>query len=152
MASKITDLLPTPVEVKVAEGKPPLVLRHLELNEIVTLLIRYQDEFVALYVQSQKGGTDYASFLTLAPQMCADAISMSAGEPDECDSYRKLPFSVQLIALEKLWTISVPDPKSLGETLRKLMNELKRLSEMADKAQKEVPDSAQAQATSSVSS
>lgn len=140
MAVKITDLLPAPVKIVVAEGKEPLVLRHLELSEIVTLLFSHASEFLAMYAESQNEKPNYLKFISLAPALCAQAIAMSADDPDNVASYRKLPFSVQVIALRELWKVSVPDPKSFGETMRTLFNELKRLSDEVEEQESQSPE------------
>ena len=141
MASKIADLLPAPVEVAVGKGK--LVLRHLELSELVELLYANSDAFLAIYLESESENPNYMKFLTIAPALCARAIAMAADDVDSINEYRKLPFSVQLIALKKLWEVSVPDPKEFGEMLRSLMIELKRLSEQVDQKEAEVEKKSQ---------
>lgn len=137
MAAKIADLLPMPVEVSVGKGK--LVLRHLELQEIVQLLFQHSDTFLAMYMESESPAPNYFKFLTLAPDLCATTIAMASDDLENANDYRKLPFSVQLIALEQVWRISVPDPKGLGEMFKNLMNELKHLSEQAEKLEPEEP-------------
>lgn len=136
MAVKISDLLPAPIEVKVAEGKPPLVLRHLELNEMVKLLFSHANDFLAMYAESQEASPNYIKFVSIAPALCAEAISMAADDVDNAKDYRKLPFSVQMVALQQLWKVSVPDPKAFGETLKMIVEELKRLSDEEEKLSK----------------
>jgi len=139
MNVKISDLLPAPIEVEISPGKM-LPLRPLSLQDIVKLLLTHKDSFLAAYAESTaKVKPDYGKFLLSAPLMCVDIIALSADADGQQEDIKRIPGTVQLIALSSIWKVSVPDPKKLKESLSEVMDELRRLSDQNEKETKTQP-------------
>lgn len=124
---KIADLLPQPEKVEVSPGKF-LEVHHLSLEEIVKLFWVYQNTFLAIYAEGTNAKPNYEPIMLAAPDMVADIIAIGAGAVGQEEDIKRLPGTVQLIALRKIWAMSVPDPKKLQESLSGVMGELRRLS------------------------
>lgn len=108
-------------------------LRPLNLTEIVVLLERDREAFIALYskaVDTKTQTVNYGPVLFAAPAFAAKVIALSLGEEEIWESIRDMmPATVQLIALETIFKLSVPDPKKLGELLSEVMGLLQKLGE-----------------------
>ena len=137
MAVRISEVLPNPEFVETGNGK--FEVRGLPLTVLPTLIDKYKLEFARLLVLGGDEDPDYMGILNMAPQMAVDIIAYGAGVSDaqedeiEKAAIAKLPVGVQLIALEKIWRMTVPDPKKVrsllsrvGIELRGLVGELKR--------------------------
>lgn len=127
---RIADLLPQPEEVEVSPGKF-LPVHHLTLEQIVHLFWMYQDAFLSIYAEGTQAKPNYETILMAAPGMVADIIAAGADAEDQQEDIKRLPGTVQLIALRKIWAMSVPDPKKLQESLSGVMAELRKLSSQA---------------------
>lgn len=124
---RIADLLPQPEQVEVVPGKY-LEVHHLTLEQIVKLFWTYQDTFLAIYAEGLNGKPNYEPILLAAPHMVADIIAMGTDAVGQEEDILRLPGTVLLVALRKIWAMSVPDPKKLQESLSGVMAELRRLS------------------------
>lgn len=128
---KIADLVPVVAIVDVSSDQQ-IELRPLDLSEMVQLFLDSQDLFMAMYSSMQTEGSTaqkLAPLLTGAPDFVARCIALAAGEPGTEAAIRKIAPGVQLIAVYKIWKMSVPDPKALGELLSVVMAELRKLSQ-----------------------
>jgi hypothetical protein len=133
---KIADLLQFDEEIEIAPGKF-LSIRPINLDEMVLLFTKYQEAFVALYNRTLTSESDaqvnLGPFLVAAPDLVAAIIAIasdSAAEPGAEELIRhKMAATVQLIALKRIWEISVPDPKKAKELLFEVTAQLRRLGE-----------------------
>ena len=133
MAVNIAALLPKPIEVEVSPGNM-LVLKPLTLEQMVTLLIDNQRLFLIMYSQFESGSTMEAkvgTMLVTAPEFIARLIAMAADAEGQEDDIKRLPPTVQLIAVHELWKASVPDPKKAKELLSEVMAQLRKASSAA---------------------
>lgn len=131
MTVNIEDLLPPQIKVEVSEGKF-LELQPLSLEEMCELLVNNQELFLTLYAQvstNESVEKKIGLLLLSAPEFVAKIIAMAAKAVGQEKAIRRLPPTVQLIALHELWKASVPDPKKAGELLSEVMGQLRQLSQ-----------------------
>ena len=60
--------------------------------------------------------------------MVAEIIALASDEPESVEAVKKLPATVQLIALAEVWKASVPDPKKARELLSEVTALLRKVS------------------------
>jgi len=141
MSVRIADLLSPPSKVLIREGVF-LDVRPLELSEMLKLLITSRDVFLGVYSQFQSNMQDeekLASILVAAPDFVAEVIGIASETVGQESDIRKLPASVQLIALKEIWTASVPDPKKLKALLFEVMAQLRKLPQNAEPGPDQTP-------------
>jgi hypothetical protein len=127
---KLADLVQEKHLVTVQPGKE-IEVRALTLNEMVLLLLKEKDNFLALFgagLEGKIGPEQLAPFLLASPDLVADIIAMSSGEPEAGPQVKQLAATVQLIALSEIWKASVPDPKKAQEVLSQVMGLLQSVS------------------------
>lgn len=104
--------LPTET-VELPGGK--VSLRGLSVNDIQVMFIQNADTMTNLFnelVNTPSDPTDMLSgdvasrLLTKAPDMVAQIIAVSAGEPDEVEKVKMLPAPLQLEMLEKVGNLT----------------------------------------------
>lgn len=132
MTIRIADLIPLKESVEIAEGKF-LDVNPISLPQIVQLIADHKEAFLSLYVSSQVSKPDYSLFLTVAPALVADVIAMGSNRQDEIKDIKRMPGTVQLIALEAIWRLSVPDAKKLGEVLKRVVASLQHFKGTVEK-------------------
>lgn len=116
---KIADLVNLSRAVDVGEDQQ-LMVRALNLKEMVTLFIESKDSFLPLYAAGLEGAgvESLAPFLLTTPELVAKIIALASDEPESSDLIQsRMPATVQLIALYEIWKASVPDPKKARELL-----------------------------------
>lgn len=105
-------------------------IRPLSLKEMIELFLKSKDEFLALYAQIDVDAGAEAimedsslhKLLLASPDLIANILATAMDAPDQRDAIRdKMAVGVQLIALQKIWEISVPSPKALADLLLQLM-------------------------------
>jgi hypothetical protein len=131
----IVELLETcTAKVELSKGKV-FEVRALTLEEMVRLMAMNQAVFFSLYASATKvkageGTFDLAPALLAAPDVVATIIALALDEEDveaAAVSIRtKMPLSVQLIAVEAIWKLSVPDPKKTFALLSEAMGLLQK--------------------------
>jgi hypothetical protein len=129
---KIADLAQLSRPVDISEDQQILV-RALNLREIVTLFIESQEIFLPLYAAGLEGKAspeELAPFLLSSPTLVAKIIAMSSDDPESAPVVeQRMPATVQLIALSEIWTASIPDQKKAAQLLSVVTNLLQKLSE-----------------------
>lgn len=143
---RLRDLFPLRDTVSLIDGAEPVEIRPVRLPEIVRLVGKYGDAFVALYNESQQENPSYENFIATVPDLVADIICMGAEMHDQRDDVVNLPPGPQLQLLARIWALSVPDPKKLIESLSTLMAQAKRLADEA-RARASLPSGTSASAT-----
>ena len=134
---KIADLaqLSRPVDISDTEQ---IMVRALNLREMVTLFVDAREVFLPLYAAGVEGKVDaeqLAPFLLTAPEVVAKIIAMATDEPESASVVeQKMPATVQLIALSEIWKASVPDAKKARELLSEVTTLLQRLNDKAESA------------------
>lgn len=107
-------------------------VRALTLREMVILFVESRDSFLPLYaagLKGVKGSESLAPFLVSSPDLVAKIIAFASDEPETWQIVQKrMPATVQLIALYEIWKLSVPDPKKAQELLSEVMALLQKLS------------------------
>jgi hypothetical protein len=132
---KLADLaqLSRPVDVSDTQQ---IMVRALNLKEMITLFIESRDAFLPLYAAGLEGKVDAENlgpFLISAPDVVAKIIALASDEPESAMHVEKnLPATVQLIALSEIWRASVPDPKKARELLSEVTTLLQKLSEKSE--------------------
>ncbi|KVR21724.1 hypothetical protein WK13_34870 [Burkholderia ubonensis] len=149
MGIKIVDLLAKPESVEVSPGNF-LELHPLGLEQIVALLTEHSQAFVSMYAEAQKEQPNYAQFILAAPEFVATAIKMAANADDPVEDVKRLPGTVQLIALEKIYKLSVPDAKKFQELLFAATAALRKASENIKAARSGSPTTTPQQQSSDV--
>lgn len=146
---KIADLAQLSRPVDISEDEQ-IMVRALNLREMVELFIDSRDVFLPLYAAGVEGTVNaegLGPFLLTAPEVVAKIIALASDEPGSTDVIQKrMPATVQLIALSEIWKLSVPDAKKARELLSEVTTLLQKLNEKGELAQKTAsPMSLQAQ-------
>jgi hypothetical protein len=135
MSVRIRDLIQLEESVEVSPGHR-LPIHGIPLNGIVQLFTEHQEEFMALYAKGQAMGKGskieaLAPFLLAAPDFVAAVVAIGSDTQGQEEDIKKMPATVQLIALHAIWKLSVPDPKKAQELLSEVMDQLRKLSQKA---------------------
>lgn len=113
-------------------GGDTITVRGLALEDITTLVNRYGGPVQALFTK-YSGATDIAlddlgqiggNILTSAPELAGLIIALGADEPDAQPNAMKLPFPVQIDALEKIGKLTFDTaggPKKVVETVIRVL-------------------------------
>jgi hypothetical protein len=129
---KIADLAQLTRPVDISEDQQ-IMVRALNLREMVSLFIDSRDTFLPLYAASLEGVNTVEAlgpFLLTAPEVVAKIIAMATDEPESAAVVEKnMPATVQLIALSEIWKASVPDQKKANQLLSEVTKLLQKLSE-----------------------
>ena len=129
---KITDLAQLTEPVDVSDTQQILV-RALNLREMITLFVESREVFLPLYGQGLSGELSVehlAPFLMSSPELVAKIIAQASDEPDSAPEVEKhMAATVQLIALAAIWKLSVPDAKKASLLLSEVTRQLQSLSE-----------------------
>jgi hypothetical protein len=129
---KLVDLLQRSEPLDIGDDQQ-IMLRALSLQEMMLLLMENSGQFLELYARGVEGKLsepELSPFLLTVPTLVAKIIAISSDEPTEFETIEKrMPATVQLIALEKVWKLSVPDPKKAQELLSVVMGQLQKLAE-----------------------
>lgn len=116
-----------------------IMVRGLNLQEMVGLLVDSQDVFLPLYaagVEGKLAPEQMAPFLLAAPEVVAKIIAMASDDLDSAPVVQqRMPATVQLIALSEIWTASVPDQKKARLLLSEVTALLQKLEEKAKSEQ-----------------
>jgi hypothetical protein len=126
MGVRISEVLPAPVPVDVGDGKY-FEVQGLPLKALSRLIQTHQEDFAKLLVMKE-GKPDYEALMNTAPDLVADIIAAASGwdnDEQERQAAKNLAASVQLIALQAIWKLTVPDVKKLQALLSEVMGSLK---------------------------
>lgn len=132
---KIADLaqLGRPVDISDTQQ---IMVRALNLREMVGLFIESREVFLPLYAAGIEGKIDteeLGPFLLTAPQVVAKIIALATDEPESAGIVeQRMPATVQLIALSEIWKASVPDAKKARELLSEVTTLLQKLQEKGE--------------------
>ncbi len=123
-------------ELRLPEAKVELpdggfVVRGLSLNDVSILVQRHGKRLSELFQQFTEQGdltTETVAAFALpliqsAPEIAAELIACAAGDPDDAEIAGRLPFPVQIDALEKIANLTFEaggGPKKLLETVVRL--------------------------------
>jgi hypothetical protein len=127
---KLKDLaqLSRPVDISDTEQ---ILVRALNLQEMVQLFIDSREDFLQLYSAGLEGvGPEVlAPFLLSSPKLVATILALASDEPESAAIIQqRMPATVQLIALYEVWKASVPDPKKARELLSEVTALLRKLN------------------------
>lgn len=110
----LKDLVPETREIKVYNSS--FHVRGLTLEDIGKLIGEYREPLGLLIGDKSKAG----SLIEEYPQFIATVIAVASDEPDQVEAASRLPFAVQLEALEAIWTITIPDADALGKLIARI--------------------------------
>ena len=131
---KIADLAQLGRTVDISDDQQ-IIVRALNLREIVSLFVESQDVFLPLYAAGLEGkatADELAPFLLSSPTLVAKIIAMASDDPDSAPVVEKMmPATVQLIALSEIWTASIPDQKKASQLLSVVTELLQKLEKRA---------------------
>lgn len=129
---KIADLAQFNRSVDISDNQQ-IVVRALNLREMVGLFIDAKDVFLPLYAAGISGeatAESLAPFLLSSPELVAKIIAMASDDLASAPTVEKhMAATVQLIALSEIWQLSVPDQKKASRLLSEVTSLLQRLSE-----------------------
>lgn len=97
-------------------GGQSLTVHGLTLEDITNLLGAFKNEISQIF----NGGMDVPDMTSRAPLFTATLIAVGAGEPDAVEQARKLPLGTQMIALEEIWNLTLPDDDALGKLMARI--------------------------------
>ena len=97
-------------------GSNSIDVHGLTLEDITSLLGAFKPELTQIF----NSGMDIPNMTGKAPLFTATVIALAVGEPEEVDKARRLPFGAQLIALEAVWDLTLPDDSALGKLIERL--------------------------------
>jgi len=124
---KISQLLPPPDKVPTGVGE--FEVNGLTLPEVTALIQRYRTEFARLLVMGPDNEPNYSEIIDLAPEMVVEVIAMAARvdqkDAEEIEAIRRLPAGVHLIALSKIWQLTVVDSKNFQALLQSITSGLR---------------------------
>lgn len=100
-------------------------VQGLTLKALAGLLKDHSEELASLF----DGELDFAVLLKECPELVSKCIAYAAGESEQIEKVRCLPFGVQLVAMKKVWDLTAVDTDELGKMVRQLMDGLESLSE-----------------------
>jgi hypothetical protein len=139
---KIADLAQLARPVDISEDQQ-IMVRALSLREMVGLFIDSREVFLPLYAAGLEGKMsteELGPFLLTAPEVVAKIIALASDEPDSAPVVEKrMPATVQLIALSEIWKASVPDPKKARELLSEVTTLLQKLNEKGEQLTQPMP-------------
>lgn len=139
---KIADLAQLSRPVDVSDDQQ-IMVRPLNLREMVTLFLESQDVFLPLYAASLDAANPAEAlgpFLLSAPDVVAKIIAMATDEPESTEIIQqRMPATVQLIALSEIWKASVPDQKKASQLLSEVTKLLQKLSEKSGQSLPQTP-------------
>lgn len=105
-------------------GDQTVTVRALTLADVTILVDGYWSEIKSIYdyyVSIESDVEPDAKFnrmilecVRIAPDLAAAIIAVSAGEPDEVETAKSLPFTVQVDALVKITTLTLTEAGGLG--------------------------------------
>lgn len=123
-------------ETVISVGEKDLVVHAISLEQMITLFLAYQTDFLSLYGLAMQQLSDkktdlsrsdmvYGSILLSAPKLVARIIVLGADlASDEVTTdqavievRKRMPATTQAIALSEIMKLSVPDPKKAKELL-----------------------------------
>lgn len=121
-------------EIKLPGGKRSFTVRGLALTDISNIIRARSNDIEAFYVKFSEGmgmgdaagDPKYASvmatkfgssLLTSAPDLAADIIAYASDEPTLAHTVRKLPFPVQIEALEAIGELTFTEEDSLKKAV-----------------------------------
>lgn len=132
---KIADLAQLKRPVDISEDQQ-IMVRALNLREMVGLFIDSRDTFLPLYAAALEGTNAVEAlgpFLLSAPEVVAKIIAMATDEPESAKVVEtNMPATVQLIALSEIWKASVPDQKKATLLLSEVTKLLQKHSEKGE--------------------
>lgn len=130
---KISDLIPQSEHVETGRGQ--LEIRHLTLPEVVNVLVNHKEVVLTMVASSLTSGVpDFPTLLRTAPDVAAIIIAHAADAPEEVEDVKRLPPGTQIIALNKIWKMSIPDPKALAAALQALASMMPAASPPSEKS------------------
>lgn len=139
---KIADLAQLSRPVDISDDQQ-IMVRALNLREIVSLFIESQDVFLPLYAAGLEGKAnpeELAPFLLSAPTLVAKIIAMASDDPESASTVEHMmPATVQLIALSEIWTASIPDQKKASQLLSVVTELLQKLEKRAAEGRLPIP-------------
>jgi hypothetical protein len=91
-------------------------VRGLTLTDLGLLITEYKEPIEAL----MESKLDMVGIADQFPEFMAKAVAYAAGEPDEYDNVKKLPFTLQLQAFEICWDLTIPDYAALGKLVERI--------------------------------
>jgi len=101
-------------------------VQGLTLEALAGLLKEHATELSKLF----DGELDFAILLKESPELVSKLIAYAAGEPEQLENVKSLPFGVQLIAMKKVWDLTAVDIDELGNLFRNLMEGMETLAEI----------------------
>lgn len=139
---KIADLAQLTQTIDISDDQQ-IVVRALNLREMVGLFIEARDVFLPLYGAGLSGEAtveQLAPFLLSSPELIAKIIAMASDEPESAPHVEKsMAGTVQLIALSEIWKLSVPDQKKASQLLSEVTRQLQKLSVENEKLIQQMP-------------
>lgn len=137
---KIADLAQLSHPVDISDDQQ-IMVRALNLREMMTLFVESRDLFLPLYMAGLDGKVSVeqlAPFLLTAPDVVARIIAMASDDPTSAPVVENnMPATVQLIALSEIWKASVPDKKKAAALFSEVVAMLQKLQEKGDLVAKE---------------
>jgi hypothetical protein len=128
---KIADLAQLGRLVDVSETQQ-IMVRALNLREMVKLFVDSRDVFMMLYaagIEGRASAEQLGPFLLTAPETVAQIIAFATDEPESAKVVEdRMPATVQLIALSEIWKASIPDAKKARELLSEVTTLLQKLN------------------------
>lgn len=119
----LKDLIPQPKTLTLKTGS--LTLHPLTLEDIIIIL---QSGHEKEMTEMMEGKVSIPALLKDAPVFACKLVALSAQEPDEWATVRKLPFAVQLAALETVWDLSSVEGDMLGKLVLRIAEGLDGLN------------------------
>jgi hypothetical protein len=111
----LKDIVAPSRNITVTEGVD-LTIRGLTLTDLTTLTDNWGEEMNLLFT----GGISLEQVTSKAPLFTATVIALACNEPDAVEQAASLPLGAQLLALEAVWDMTLPDQQAMGKFLARV--------------------------------
>jgi DNA-binding transcriptional regulator PaaX len=103
-------------------------VQGLTLNNLGKLISEYREPLEAL----MESKLDLTNVAEQYPEFMAKVVALSANEPDQWEKIASFPFTLQLLAFEKCWDLTIPDYDALKKLIERIQGLIPKLQGKLD--------------------
>lgn len=118
MAVNLADLLPAVTTVTI--GGAQVEVFGLDLEDLGIIIAKYEEPLKELFDGIEKPGKEinFAAIATQWPALVLDVITAGIKAQGQEEQAKRIPLSAKLEILQKVWGLTVDDPKKLTAILK----------------------------------
>lgn len=103
-------------------------VQGLTLTNLGNLVAEYKEPLEAL----MESKLDLTNVAEKYPEFMAKVVALSANEPDQWEKISTFPFTIQLLAFEKCWDLTIPDYDALKKLIERIQGLIPKLQGKLD--------------------